>query len=126
MIFIQEPAWQTIRQAPSTTNVDGDDVTGEPRHPVWVSMVRPPDDDGPPQVMAYVTSQLATLRPSMHCDLIDHRNLLLLSLFTEGRTINLLNVYNDENQTAVHFKVFTVPHRFQPDLIGFSSDPVRL
>ena len=48
VIFIQEPAWQTIRQAPSTTNIDGDDVTGAPRHPVWVSMVRPPDNDGPP------------------------------------------------------------------------------
>ena len=30
IIFFQEPAWQVVRMAPSTTNVDGDDVIGTP------------------------------------------------------------------------------------------------
>ena len=30
IIFLQEPAWQVVRMALSTTNVDGDDMIGMP------------------------------------------------------------------------------------------------
>ena len=61
IIFLQEPAWQVVRMAPSTTNVDGDDVIGMPRNPAWSMLVRPPEPDQPPPVMAFVSTRLALL-----------------------------------------------------------------
>ena len=35
VLFVQEPPWRTIRQAPSSSNKEGEDVTGAPMHPEW-------------------------------------------------------------------------------------------
>ncbi|KAF5355017.1 hypothetical protein D9756_005204 [Leucocoprinus leucothites] len=39
IIFLQEPPWNHIRKAPSTTNPEGDDVIGAPIHPEWLCMM---------------------------------------------------------------------------------------
>ena len=103
IIFLQEPAWQVIRMAPSTVSREGDDVIGAPRHPMWTMMVRPPNPGVTPRVMAYVSTRLVAMRPATRRDLIDHRDLLLVSLFGRGRTFNFLNVYNDADDTALDF-----------------------
>ncbi len=38
---------------------------------------------------------------SMRRDIIDHRDILVLSLFAEGRTFNFMNVYSDSEFTAI-------------------------
>ncbi|KAF5309956.1 hypothetical protein D9619_010444 [Psilocybe cf. subviscida] len=65
------------------------------------SMVRPPDPDMHPRVMAYVSTRLSAWRPSMRRDIIDHRDVLVLSLFAEGHTFNFMNVYSDNEFTAI-------------------------
>ena len=55
VLFVQEHPWHTIRQAPSSSNKEGEDVTGAPLHPEWLYMVRPPDNDQAPRVMAFVS-----------------------------------------------------------------------
>jgi len=55
VLFVQEPPWRTIRQAPSSSNKEGDDVIGAPMHPEWLYMVRPPQNDQAPRVMAFVS-----------------------------------------------------------------------
>ena len=105
LIFLQEPAWQVVRMAPSTSNREGDDVVGAPRHPAWNMMVRPPLLDQPPRVMAFVSTRLAPLRPALRRDVFDHRDILMVSLFAEGWSFNFLNVYNDDQNTAVRHLV---------------------
>ena len=41
--------------------------------------------------------------------LIDHRDILILSLFSEGRTINIMNIYSDDQHTAIKWDP-SVPH----------------
>ncbi len=103
ILFLQEPAWRTICMAPSTVSREGDEVVGAPRHPSWTMMVRPPPPGQNPRVMAYISTRLANLRPAMRRDLVDHRDLLLVSLFGRGQTFNFLNVYNDAEGTALEF-----------------------
>ena len=103
IIFLQEPAWRTIRMAPSTVSCEGDEVVGAPRHPQWQMMVRPPPPGENPRVMAYVSTRLAALRPAMRRNLVDHRDLLLVSLFGRGQTFNFLNVYNNADGKACTF-----------------------
>ncbi|KAF4622833.1 hypothetical protein D9613_001563 [Agrocybe pediades] len=103
VLFVQEPPWRTIRQAPSPNNRDGEDIVGAPMHPAWLYMVRPPTNDETPRVMAFVSKRLERLRPSMRRDLADHRDIFILSLFQGNKTYHLMNVYNDADGTAVRY-----------------------
>ncbi|KAF4613671.1 hypothetical protein D9613_007683 [Agrocybe pediades] len=103
VLFVQEPPWRTIRQAPSPNNRDGEDIVGAPMHPAWLYMVRPPTNDETPRVMAFVSKRLERLRPSMRRDLADHRDIFILSLFQGNETYHLMNVYNDADGTAVRY-----------------------
>ncbi|PPQ83527.1 hypothetical protein CVT25_006962, partial [Psilocybe cyanescens] len=78
----------------------GNDVIGAALHPSWLPMVRIPEPDSCPRVMAYVSNRLKEFCPSMCRDLIDHRDVLILSLFANGQCYNLMNVYSDEIHTA--------------------------
>ncbi|PPQ94977.1 hypothetical protein CVT25_005381 [Psilocybe cyanescens] len=100
IVFIQEPPWRFVRSALSTSRKSGNDVIGAPLHPSWLPMVRNPEPDTRPRVMAYVSNRLKEFRPLMCCDLIDHHDVLILSLFTNGQSYNLMNVYSDETHTA--------------------------
>jgi len=82
ILFLQEPPWKTIRQAPSTVRHKGNDVVGAPLHPEWMTLVRPSDPK--PRVMAYVHSRLSLLRPSLRFDLVNDRDVSTLSLHTPG------------------------------------------
>ena len=35
VIFLQEPPWRVIHRVPSTTNRQGDEIVGAPKHPDW-------------------------------------------------------------------------------------------
>jgi len=54
-------------------------------------------------------NRLTRLRPSLRRDLIDHRNILILSLFSEGRTINIMNVYSDDQHTTINLLAERAP-----------------
>lgn len=101
VLFIQEPPWQVICKTVSTTSKEGDDVIGAPQHLSWVTMVRPPEPGTRPRILAYVLTKLACICPSYRRDLIDHHDILPMSLFYEDRTVTLVNVYNDECQMAI-------------------------
>jgi len=101
VLFVQKPPWRTIRQAPSSSNKEGDDVIGAPMHPEWLYMVRPPQNDQAPRVMAFMSKRLEKLCPSMRTDLIGHRDIFVLSLFQGNDTYNLMNVYSDNDKMAI-------------------------
>ncbi|KAF5312403.1 hypothetical protein D9619_003299 [Psilocybe cf. subviscida] len=96
-----EPPWRLIGSALSAVNVEGEEVVGAPNQPSWIAMVRPPDPDTHPRLMAYVSTRLSPWRPSMRHDITDHRDVLVLLLFAEGHTFNFMNVYSDKEFTAI-------------------------
>jgi hypothetical protein len=101
-LFIQEPPWRLIRRAPSAKDPEGERVVGAPNHPSWTIMVRPQrGEDDRPRVATYVSKRLASLRPAMRRDVIDHCDILIMSLFYRGSTECLANVYSDDNGTAI-------------------------
>ncbi|PPR03609.1 hypothetical protein CVT26_006122, partial [Gymnopilus dilepis] len=103
VVFIQEPPWRHIRSVPSAHNKEGEDVVGPPMHPAWKLLMRPPQNGEPPRVIAYVSRRLNSYSPAIRRDLVDHRDLLLLSHFAEGSISYLLNVYSDADHTANRF-----------------------
>jgi hypothetical protein len=103
IIFLQEPPWRTIRHTPSVTNLEGEEVIGPPLHRDWNVIYHKPDQSGNPRTICYVHKRLVKLRPSYRREIINHRDLLLLSLQVGGSEIFALNVYNDNRVTAVSF-----------------------
>jgi hypothetical protein len=111
--FLQEPLWRTIRHAPSAQNKEGEEVTGPPLHCDWNVIYRKPDQSDNPRTMCYVHKRLVKFRPSYHRKVIDHRDLLLLSLQVGGSEIFALNIYNDDRATTVSFlrrEGLVIPH----------------
>jgi hypothetical protein len=103
VIFLQEPPWRTIRHAPSASNLEGEEVVGPPLHQNWNVIYHKPDHLGNPRTMCYVHKRLIKFRSSYCREIIDHRDLLLLSLQVGGSEIFALNIYNDDRATAVSF-----------------------
>jgi hypothetical protein len=108
LLFIQEPPWQFIRSAPSSSNREGEDVIGHPISPNWGSIVRSPNrvdatdpESGAPCVMVYFNIRIASLKPAFRRDLFDHRDILLFSLGLGGDTQLFANVYSDKQHTAI-------------------------
>jgi endonuclease/exonuclease/phosphatase family metal-dependent hydrolase len=113
VIFLQEPPWRTIRHTPSAANLEGEEVIGPPLHHDWNVIYRKPDQSGNPRTMCYMHKRLVKFKPSYHREVIDHRDLLLLSLQVGGSEIFALNIYNDNRATAVSFlkkEGLVIPH----------------
>jgi len=101
IVFLQEPPWKRLRAAPSTHSKEGEDIVGTPNHLEWLAIVRPLEVDKAPRIMAYVSKCLASYRLALQCDIVNHRDIMLLLLFTGRELLNLLNVYSDAQHTAI-------------------------
>ncbi|CAA7270901.1 unnamed protein product [Cyclocybe aegerita] len=80
--------------------MEGDEVIGAPKHPDWLQMVRIKEGEVP-RVIAYVSTRLSRYCPAMRRDIVDHCDILVLSLFSGGEVLNLMNVYSDDQHTAI-------------------------
>ncbi|CAA7268141.1 unnamed protein product [Cyclocybe aegerita] len=80
--------------------MEGDEVIGAPKHPDWLQMVRIKEGEVP-CVIAYVSTRLSRYCPAMRRDIVDHRDILVLSLFSGGEVLNLMDVYSDDQHTAI-------------------------
>ncbi|CAA7267600.1 unnamed protein product [Cyclocybe aegerita] len=98
--YRQETPWNFIRHAPSITSMEGDEVISAPKHPDWLQMVCIKEGEVP-HVIAYISTRLSCYRPAMRRDIVDHRDILVLSLFSGGKVLNLMNVYSDDQHTAI-------------------------
>ena len=89
ILFLQELPWRAICRIPSTTNRQGDKIVGAPKHPDWLTVVRPPTNNEALRVLAYVRNRLTWLHPSVCQDLIDHSDIRILSSFRKGGLLTL-------------------------------------
>ena len=65
-------------------------------------MVRfPQDSEQTPRVMCFIHSRLSRLCFSLRRDIVDYRNIQLLSFFNRSRCQFIINVYSDDLHTAV-------------------------
>jgi hypothetical protein len=113
IIFLQEPPWRTVRHTPSACSKEGEEVVGPPLHHDWNVIYCKLDHSGNPRTMCYMHKRLVKFRPSYHREVIDHRDLLLLSLQVGGSEIFALNIYNDNRATTVSFlkrEGLVIPH----------------
>ena len=104
ILFIQEPSWNFIQFAPSTSYPNGQKVVGALIHPKQTQVVQfPQDSEQMYRVMCFIHSRLSRLCFALRRDIVDHRDIQLLFFFNRGRCQFLMNVYLDDFYIAVGF-----------------------
>ena len=104
IILIQEPPWSEIRKIPSSSNHKGDLLIGSVHHPNWISFARTPSvDKNSPRVMSYINFHLSFFRFLLRKDIINHRDINLISFSNNNVCYYILNVYSDSSHTALKY-----------------------
>jgi len=104
IILIQELLWSEICKIPSTSCCKGEPLMGTSHHPNWISFARIPSDNKDfPKVIAYINIHLSSLCFLLHKDIIDHRDISLISFFNNNVCYYILNVYSDSSHTALKY-----------------------
>ena len=106
IILIQEPPWSEIQKVPSSSNSEGDPLISTSHHPTWIMFGRNPmDSNNLPRVVSYVNIHLLPLRFLLCKDIINHRDINLISFFNDNLYFFILNVYSDSSHAALkHLK----------------------
>jgi len=87
ILFIQEPLWNFIQFAPSTISHSGQKVVGTPIYSEWTQVVRfLQDSEKTPRVMCFIHSRLFRLYFALRRDIVDYKDIQLLSFFNRVDT----------------------------------------
>ena len=104
IIFIQEPSWITIWSIPSSENCKGDIIVGVTNHPNWLIFARSSANESKYlRVAIYVNIRLSSFHFLLHKDIIDYRDILLISFFNNNDIFWLMNVYSDSSHSALKY-----------------------
>jgi len=104
IILIQEPPWSEIQKVPSLSNSEGDSLIGTNHHPNWIVFGRVPlDSNDLPRVISYVNIRLSPLCFLLRQDIINHRDINLISFFNDNMCSFILNIYSDSSHTALKY-----------------------
>ena len=104
IIPIQEPPWSEIHKIPSSSSSKGKALIGTAHHSNWLLFTRiPADRSYSPKVIAYINIRFSPLRFSLHSDIINHRDILLISFLNNHICYYIMNVYSDSSHTALKY-----------------------
>jgi len=104
IILIQEPPWSEIRKIPSTSNCKGDPLIGSVHHPNWILIARTPScDKDSPRVISYINIWLLSFHFLLRNDIINHRDINLISFFNNNICYYILNIYSDSSHTTLKY-----------------------
>ena len=104
IILIQEPPWSEIWKIPSSSNCEGNPLIGSVHHPNWILFARIPSvDKDSPRVISYINIRLSSFWFLLRKDIINHRDINLISFFNNNICYYILNVYSDSLYTALKY-----------------------
>ena len=104
IIFIQEPPWSVIRKIPSSSSRDRKPLMETNHHPNWILFARfPLERSDSPRVIVYINICLSSLHFLLCKDIINHRDIILISFFNNNVCYYIMNVYSDSSHSALKY-----------------------
>ena len=104
IVFIQELSWSTICSVSSSRNCEGESLVGMVNHLNWLTFARSSElENDFLRVVIYVNIRLASLHFSLCKDIINHRDILLVSFFSNNNVFWLMNIYSDSSHIALKY-----------------------
>jgi len=102
ILFIQEPPRYITKYVSSPQNIKGTLLYSYPSYPEWTLYARQPtQQDDIPRVITYINKRISSLLALLCTDLIDHRDINLISLQINHRCSYAINMYSDDHQSAI-------------------------
>jgi len=90
VIFIQELPWSTVCSIPSLTNSEGESLVGVTNHLDWLTFIRNPETMNDfSRVAIYINIRLSFLHFSLCRDIINFKDILLVSFFNNNNIFGL-------------------------------------
>src|SRR5712675_2124280 len=91
IILVQEAPVKKIRSIPSDTSPEGTDFHGAPNNPNWFYVLPTLNS----RVMAYINKRICCpLQFALRRDIINHRDVLVLSFILNHKMFSIINVYS--------------------------------
>jgi len=104
IIFIQEPPWSEIHKIPSSSDCKGESLMGTNHHPNWLSFTKiPSDKSDSPRVIAYINICLSSLLFLLCKDIINHRDIILISFVNNHISYFIMNMYSDSSHSVLKY-----------------------
>jgi len=77
---------------------------GTCHHPNWITFTRfPSDKSDSPRVISYVNICLSSLCFLLCKDIINHRDISIISFFNNNVCYYIMNIYSDSSHTALKY-----------------------
>jgi hypothetical protein len=105
ILFLQELPWATVRYTTSLTEKDGVPVKGPPIHPDWISLYPKGFDpaEDRPRVLAYINRAIRSIKPKLCSDIVNYRDVMIVTVRGHLGPLHLMNMYSDENGSAIRY-----------------------
>ena len=104
IVFIQELSWSTICAIPSSKSRDGEELVGVPNYPNWLVFANSSlNIHDYPRVITYVNIRLFSFWFFLHKDVLNHRDISLISFFINNNIFFLINIYSDSLLSALKY-----------------------
>ena len=104
IIFIQELSWSTIYSIHSSRNCEGKLLVKVVNYSNWLTFSRSSETESDyPRVVTYVNIRLISLHFALHKDVINYRDILLISFFNNSDILWLMNIYSDSLHSALKY-----------------------
>ena len=104
IILIQEPLWSEFHKVPCSSDSKGEPLIRTIHHPNWIMFGRSSlDRDDLLRVISYVNIRLSPLCFLLRKDIINHRDINLISFFNNNTCFFIMNVYSDSSHTALKY-----------------------
>jgi hypothetical protein len=105
ILFLEELPWVTVRYTASLTEKEGVPVKGPPIHPYWIALY--PKGFDPAKdclcVLAYVNHTICTIKPKLCSKIVNHCNVMIITVRGHLGPLYLMNTYSDENGSAIWY-----------------------
>ena len=77
---------------------------GTSHHPNWITFARIPSEEKDfPRVFAYVNIHFSSLCFLLQKDIINHRDISLISFFNNNTCFHIMNIYSDSSHTTLKY-----------------------
>ena len=104
VIFIQELSWTAICSILSSRSIEGKELVGVPNHPNWLTFARNlSSNNNSPRVVTYINIRLLSFWFLLHRDILNYRDISLISFFNNSIIFFLINVYSDSSQFTLKY-----------------------
>ena len=104
IILIQELPWSKIWKILSTLSCEGEPLMSTCHHLNWISFARIPlVNNNFPRVITYVNICLSSLCFLLRKDILNHRDISLISFLNNNICHYILNVYSDSSHSALKY-----------------------